>query len=155
MKKVKITSAIIFLILILVIFLSGCITNYHDDPQLPERGFFMGLLPSCAEGQDFDEAYSQASVYSEFVPVWSSGAGADGFWNYNDKLEGNWGKIFIEDLIRGNNMFPLIHFSFIDKNNSGDLILKTNSDIPNATLSDSEWRCLYLNSVLDVVKTKP
>lgn len=50
-------------------------------------------------------------------------------------------------------MFPLIHFSFIDKDDYGDLILKTPNNIPNATLNNSEWRSLYKISVIDVVNT--
>ena len=153
MKNLKIKSVIIVLLFSMVGFLSGCITSDVDDPQLPERGFYMGILPTLAEVQDFEEAYDQASLHSEFVPVWSSGTGADGFWDYNEKLKGSWGKTFIKGLIRGNEMFPLIHFSFIDKDSQGNLILKTNNDFPDATLSNSEWRNLYLNSVLDVVKS--
>ena len=149
LRKITINALII---MFLLVSLSGCIES-KDKPVIPNHGFFMGILPTIAEDQEFDDAYIQAAQYCEFVPVWSSGTGADGFWDYNEKLEGNWGKQFIKGLIRGNNMFPLIHFSFIDKNNDGDLILKTHSDIPDATLSDPEWRSLYRNSILDVVKT--
>jgi Tol biopolymer transport system component len=153
MIVLKIKLIIISLLIISLVNISGCIEDNMDDPVFPSRGFFMGILPSPAEGQSFEEVYSKVSVYSEFIPIWSSGVGADGFWDYNDKLEGAWGDIFLDGYIRGNNMFPLIHFSFIDKNDDGDLILKTNSDLADATLSDSEWRSLYLNSVLDVVKS--
>ena len=98
MKKIKFECIITVILLISVVFLSGCITDNYDEPQLPERGFFMGILPSLADDQDFDEVYNQASVYSEFVPIWSSGTGADGFWDYNEKLKGNWGKQFIKGL---------------------------------------------------------
>ncbi len=50
-------------------------------------------------------------------------------------------------------MYPLIHFSFFDKNQEGQLILKTPDNMAHATLSDSEWRSLYKSSVLNVVKT--
>jgi hypothetical protein len=48
-------------------------------------------------------------------------------------------------------MFPVIHFSFIDKDQIGNLILKTPESISNATLENSEWRTLYKLSVIDVV----
>jgi Tol biopolymer transport system component len=153
MVKLKINIIVKCLILILIFLISGCIEENIDNPDFPDRGFFMGILPSPAEDQNFDEVYVQVSEYSEFVPIWSSGVGAEGFWDYKDKLDGLWGEIFLDGYIRGNDMFPLIHFSFIDKNDNDDLILKTNSDLPDATLIDPEWRNLYLNSVLDVVNT--
>jgi hypothetical protein len=61
------------------------------------------------------------------------------------------GKTFLKNHIRGNGMYPVIHFSFIDKDKGGNLILKTSSNIPDATLNDPEWRNLYKLSVIDVV----
>ena len=144
----KIINIILFTIIIL--FFSGCIDNI-DEPKLPSRGFFMGILPTPANEQEISDAYIQASQYSELIPVWSSGTGASGFWDYADKLNGWWGKTFLNNYIRGNGMFPIIHFSFIDKNENGELILKSPDDLPNATLSDPDWRSLYTLSVIDVV----
>ena len=141
-------------IIILFIIFSGCVTTITpaDDPVLPSRGFYMGILPNPTEGQDFEEIYAMAANHAEFVPVWSVGAGADGFWNYADRLEGFWGSIFLEGYIRANSMVPLIHFSFIDKDGT-NLILKTPSHLPDATLNDTTWRELYKESVLSVVRT--
>ena len=134
-----------------LVMVSGCIQP-SDDPTLPNRGFFMGLLPTPAQGQDFEEVYAQAAQHSEFVPVWSSGAGAEGFWDFSQKLSGWWGETFVEGLIRENGMFPILHFSFIDRNESGALVLKTPQSLSDATLSDEEWQTLYVESVLDCVR---
>ena len=139
-----------FCILIFISF-SGCVDSI-DEPSIPERGFYMGLLPTSAENQDLTEVYKQVSKATEFVPVWSSGTGAEGFWDYVDQLKGWWGTTFLDGLIRGNGMFPIIHFSFIDKDQQGNLILKTPSHMQDATLSDQAWRNLYKTSVIDVVK---
>lgn len=148
-KSIKIIVFILILSIVTTSF-TGC-TDPIEEPILPKRGFFMGLLPNPADGQDFSQSYEKAAQYSEFVPVWSSGTGADGFWDYADKLNGWWGDTFITGYIRGNEMYPLIHFSFIDKNQNGDLILKTPNNLPDATLEDSEWRALYKLSILNVV----
>ena len=112
----------------------------------------MSVLPSVGEGQDIEDAYRQAALHSELVPVWSSGTGASGFWEYADKLNGWWGDTFVDGLIRENDMIPIIHFSFIDKDpSSGQLILKTPGSISDASLNDSDWRALYIQSVIDVV----
>jgi hypothetical protein len=55
-----------------VVFISGCEKKEttptepetiipDDSPQLPSRGFFMGILPTTAQGQSFDASYSQAT----------------------------------------------------------------------------------------------
>jgi Tol biopolymer transport system component len=150
-QKMKYSALIIAAILILISF-SGCV-DPSDEPVLPERGFYMGLLPNPADGQDFSESYGLAAEYSELVPIWSSGAGANGFWDYAETLEGWWGTTFLEEYIRLNGMYPVIHFSFIDKDQSGDFILKTPETMPDATLNDPEWRALYKLSVIDVITT--
>jgi len=147
-KKFKIIT--ILALSIIIFNFSGCVDSI-DEPKLPSRGFFMGLLPAPADGQEISDVYIQASEYSEFVPVWSSGTGASGFWDYADTLDGWWGKTFLNNHIRGNGMFPLIHFSFIDRGENGELILKTPDNLPDATLNDPEWRALYKLSVIDVV----
>lgn len=149
-KQVFITFYII--LLFFMITFSGCV-DPSDDPVLPPRGFYMGLLPNPAEGQGFEETYAQAAEFSEFVPVWSAGTGATGFWDYADKLAGFWGKTFLNGYIRENGMFPLIHFSFIDQDQQGNLILKTPDSLPDASLADVTWQTLYKTSVLEVVNT--
>ena len=152
MKKFFIQKiSFIILITLIISSFTGCIET-EDNPEMPDRGFFMGLLPIPSENQDFEEAYKQAAQYSEFVPIWSSGTGASGFWDYADKLKGWWGKTFIEGYIRGNKMFPIIQFSFIDKDQKGQLTLMKPENIKNATLNQKEWRELYKKSILDVVR---
>ncbi|RLF40237.1 MAG: hypothetical protein DRN12_05845 [Thermoplasmata archaeon] len=146
---------IVGIILSSIIPFTGCISGTikpFDNPTLPLRGFYMGILPTVARNQSFEDGYKQASEYAEFTPIWSSGIGAEGFWDYADKLKGWQGNIFLKKYIRGNGMFPIIHFSFMDKNEAGELILKTPENMKNATLNNSVWRKLYKKSIFDVVK---
>ncbi len=116
-----------------------------DSPQLPSRGFFMGVLPTPASGQLLEAAYSKASQHSEFVPVWGR---PTPFYNLASDLEGNWGKIYVKQLIRDKGMFPIIHLSFMGNN----MTLATPPGMENATLSNSEWRAEYKKAALNVVK---
>jgi hypothetical protein len=156
-------SAIIALwvvLLIGVVLISGCTKKETapttpetvvpvDYPQLPSRGFFMGVLPSTAQGQSFDDAYAQAARYSEFVPVWGK---PTPFYNLADELSGSWGRTFVKQFIRDNGMFPVIHLSFI----GSGVTLITPPGMENATLSDPAWRAEYKQAALDVVKaTRP
>ncbi|MGB9700589.1 MAG: hypothetical protein ACPL5I_14530, partial [Thermodesulfobacteriota bacterium] len=121
-------------------------TIYPDDsPPLPSRGFFMGLLPTTAQGQSFDEAYAQSAQYSEFVPVWGR---PTPFYNLAADLSGNWGETFVKQLIRDKGMFPIIHMSFIE---SG-VTLVAPPGMENATLSDPAWRAAYKQAALDIVR---
>ncbi|RLI44986.1 hypothetical protein DRO69_06170 [Candidatus Bathyarchaeota archaeon] len=116
-----------------------------DSLQVPDRGFFMGVLPVPREGQPFEEAYSQAAEYSEFSPVWGR---PTPFYNLADDLSGIWGQTFVEKNIRKNGMFPLIHISFIGLN----VTLVTPPGMESATFSDLAWREAYKQAVIDVVK---
>jgi len=117
----------------------------EDSPQPPPRGFFMGVLPTTAQGQSFDDAYTQAALYSEFVPVWGK---PTPFYNLADELRGGWGQTFVKQLIRDNGMFPIIHLSFI----GSGVTLVTPPGMENATLSDPAWRAIYKQAALDIVK---
>lgn len=116
-----------------------------DSPQLPPRGFFMGVLPTTAQGQSFDDAYAQAARYSEFVPVWGK---PTPFYNLASDLSGNWGQTFVKQLIRGNGMFPIIHLSFI----GSGVTLVIPPGMENATLGDQAWRVAYKQAALDITK---
>lgn len=116
-----------------------------DSPQLPSRGFFMGVLPTTARGQSFEDAYAQAARYSEFVPVWGK---PTPFYNLASDLRGSWGQIFVKQLIRGTGMYPIIHMSFI----GGGETLITPPGMENSTLSDPLWRAAYKQAALDIVK---
>lgn len=136
-------------------FLSGCISTLDplDDPIIPGRGFFMGMnLANPMDGESLEESYVQTAQYAEFVTIWSIGIGAEGFWDFADQFKTQTGQLILNDLIRDNNLFPFIQFTFIDKKDD-TLVLKTPSDMPEATLSDEEWRESYKQSVLDVVRT--
>jgi len=137
------------------VLVSGCHKNEEisaettvtpiDSPQLPSRGFFMGILPTPGDNQSFGEAYSQAAQYSEFVPVWGT---PSPFYQLPDDLAGSWGQTFLQGYIRGNNMFPIIHLSFFGQ---GVTLVKP-PGMDNATLSDPEWRNAYKKAAIDVVK---
>ncbi|MBS7620185.1 hypothetical protein KEJ21_06030 [Candidatus Bathyarchaeota archaeon] len=116
-----------------------------DSPKIPDRGFFMGILPIPGEKQSFEESYSQAAKYSEFSQVWGR---PTPFYNLAGDLSGSWGKTFVEKNIRGNGMFPLIQLSFIGQN----VTLASPPEMENATLSNSAWREAYRRAVIEVVK---
>ena len=151
----KIPKKWILVLIFLFFILSGCITP-KDSPNLPKRGFFMGILPIPGEGQSIEDSYEQASIYAEFAPVWASGIGASGFWDYANKLMVGIGKTILDEYIRKNGMFPIIHFSFMDKDERGNLILQAPENMKNATLSDPEWRKLYIKSIIEtLIISKP
>ena len=89
---------LIFIVLSLTMVLPGCeksdtepqdltVTPF-DSPSVPERGFYMGVLPMPAEGQSFDEGYLQASVFADFIPVWGR---PSPFYELANDLSGSWG----------------------------------------------------------------
>lgn len=124
-------------------------TDPLDDPQPHPLGFFRGILPNPHPGQTFDQVHYNVSRYCQFVPVWGK---PSPFYNMSADLNGAWGDIFVEDLIRGNGMFPLVHMSFFGEG----LSLAHPEDMEGATLSDQEWRDLYLDSALSIVNvTRP
>ena len=150
-KSLKIIIPVILTITILLF--SGCITEI-DSPELPKRGFYMGILPLPSSNQEIKDAFIQASQYSEFVPFWSNLIGATSFWEFASDIDSLTGKLYLNQYIRGNNMFPIMSFSFIDKGaTTGDLILKTPENMPDATLSDHKWRELYKDSIIKVVNS--
>ncbi|MCX7678921.1 MAG: hypothetical protein N2316_06855 [Spirochaetes bacterium] len=117
-----------------------------DSPQLPSRGFFMGVLPTPAWGQTFDDSYAQAAQHVEFVPVWGR---PSPFYSLADDLSGEWGFTFVQKLIRNNKMFPIIHLSFI----GNSFTLVTPPGLENATLSNIQWQEAYRKAAIDVVRT--
>lgn len=116
-----------------------------DSVPMPARGFYMGVLPIPAEGQSFDSVYAQAGEYSEFVPVWGR---PTSFYDLADDLKGDWGRTFVEDLLRDKGMFPLVQMSFMDTG----MTLKTPPGMSGATLSDSAWRDAYERAAVDIVR---
>ena len=116
-----------------------------DSPKVPDRGFFMGILPVPGDEQTFEEAYLQAAEYSEFSPVWGR---PTPFYDLADDLRGKWGKTFVERYIRENGMFPIVQLSFIGPG----VTLVTPPGMEGSTLSDPEWRDAYKRAALNVVK---
>ena len=116
-----------------------------DAPVLPERGYFMGVLATPKTGQSFADAYSETALYADFVPVWGK---PSLFYEMSSDLSGSWGDTFVKQYIRGNGMFPLVHFSFFG---AGMTLIKP-PGMDNATLSDPAWRSSYETAILDTVR---
>jgi hypothetical protein len=116
-----------------------------DNPQIPGRGFYMGILPIPGEGQEFEDVYAQAARYAEFVPVWGR---PTPYYGLAQELSGSWGKTFVTQLIRENGMFPLVHISFMD----AGLTLAAPPGMADTSLSSSEWRASYKQAVVDVMR---
>jgi len=116
-----------------------------DSPEIPARGFFMGIMPIPRQGQSFADAYKEISAWAEFVPLWGR---PTRFFDLVKDLSGEWGKTFVEQYIRGNGMFPLVHMSFI----GSGLTLIVPPGIPGATLTNTEWRKAYKQAAIDVVR---
>lgn len=135
-----------------ILLVSGCVEEEGtltplDAVDMPERGFFLGILPTAADGQSLEQAYDDVADICEFVPVWGR---PTPFYDLAGDISGSWGRQFVDDFIRGRGMFPLIHMSFIDKEN-GELVLKVQPGT-NATLSDPGWRESYIRAVEDTVR---
>ncbi|MBN1539105.1 MAG: tandem-95 repeat protein [Candidatus Thermoplasmatota archaeon] len=115
-----------------------------DDPELPPWGYHKGILPNPLPEEDIALTYRNASKFTQFVPVWGR---PSTFYNLSTDLEGTWGDIFVDQLIRENGMFPLVHLNFYGEN----LTLIHPPSLPSSTLNSPAWRSLYLQSVKDVV----
>ena len=123
-----------------------------DDPVMPARGFFMGVIPWPATGigQTITDAHIQVAAHAEFYSAHSEGAFYEKPQVYDDGY-----LAVIDSLIRGNGMFPIIAINFFGKVSEVGY-LSTPEDMPDATLSDPAWRRLYKDSALAlVVKARP
>jgi len=116
-----------------------------DDIAAPGNGFLLGVLPNPAEGQSFEDAYAEASEFTDLVPVWGR---PSAFYEMPGELAGEWGGAFVDQLTRGNGMAPLIHLSFIDQG----MTLKSPPGIANPSLSDPEWRRAYKRAAVEAVE---
>lgn len=120
-----------------------------DDPEMHPLGFFRGILPNPHPGEDILTTYQNASKHSQFVPVWGR---PSPFYNLSTDLNGAWGDLFVDALIRENGMFPLVHMSFFKEN----MEIASPPSIKDPSLNNTEWRLLYKHSALDVVNaTRP
>jgi len=120
-----------------------------DQITEPDDGYLMGVLPNPAAGQSFEDAYSEASEFTDLVPVWGR---PSTFYELPGELEGEWGSVFVDQLTRGNGMAPLIHLSFIGEGMS----LKSPPGVMNPSLSNPEWRLAYKRAAVEAVEaSKP
>ncbi|MGA1848796.1 MAG: Ig-like domain-containing protein [Thermoplasmatota archaeon] len=115
-----------------------------DSPRLPPWGYFKGILPLPEKGGNIESTYSNVSEYTDFVPVWGK---PSPFYNLSKDLEGQWGDIFVEQLIRNNGMFPLVHMNFFGQG----LTVVQHPSLPSSTLDSPAWRSLYIQAAKDVV----
>lgn len=115
-----------------------------DDPVLPPIGFYRGILPTNATGEDLAELYANVSKHTQFVPVWGR---PSPFYEFADDIEGTWGDIFIDGLIRDNGMFPLVHMSFFGQG----FTIVSPDNITSPTLNHTTWRNVYKQSAIDIV----
>jgi len=120
-----------------------------DNPELPDRGYFMGMYPNPGSLQSEEEAFSQAAAFCEFVPIAFEDVP---FYELPDMLSGSFGESYVTELTRGNGMFPVICLSFF--NDSLQLVRPPGME--NATLSTPSWKERYRDAALDVVRiSKP
>lgn len=115
-----------------------------DSPEEPDRGFYMGILPSPASSQEFEEAHKQAASSVEFVPVWGR---PTPFYELASELSGDWGRVFVEGYIRSNGLFPLVHMSFFGQ----DMALVSPPDLTVPSLINTEWRESFKKAAVEVL----
>ncbi|MFW3146831.1 MAG: tandem-95 repeat protein [Thermoplasmatota archaeon] len=115
-----------------------------DSPDLPPWGYYKGMLPNPLPGDDLYLLYSNVSGFNQFVPVWGR---PSPFYNLSADLSGDWGRIFVEDLIRGNDMFPLVHLNFFGQG----LKLIQHPSLATSDLSSDQWRSRYIQAAKDAV----
>jgi hypothetical protein len=141
-----------FLALCLLILTLGCLEETPkvpiDEVPLPERGYYMGLLPTTSQDGSLDEAYALAAETCEFVPVWGR---PSPYFDLAEDLKGYWGKTFVTGLVRGNGMFPLVHMSFFEKDGE-ELVIKAPAGMEGASLMDPAWRESYISAVQEVAR---
>jgi hypothetical protein len=131
---------------------AGTVITPADSPEVPARGFFKGVLPIPGNGQRLVDSFEQAARDAEFVPVWGSGIQDSDFWDLPKVLSDS-GEIFLDGLIRGKGLFPLIHFSFMDEDpETGAEILRVPPGMESASLSDRDWRDAYKQAVLETTR---
>ena len=116
-----------------------------DSPAMPARGYFKGSLPNAPSGTEMTAAYASAANTMEFVPVWGR---PTPFYDLATDLSGGYGTLWVQQLIRDNGMFPVIHMSFLD----AGVTLKAPPAMSGATLSSNEWREAYKQAALDIVR---
>ena len=127
-----------------------------DTPSVPDAGFYRGFASILPPDGDFESAYSKAAAHADFVNIWVGAPGA-GYRDLAEYLGGGWGDTFVEELVRGNGMFPVINLSFIGRDaDTGLLVLNVPAGKKQWNLSDAEFRNAYRQAAVDAVKaSKP
>ena len=116
-----------------------------DSAIVPERGYLMGFLPMPAMGGKLEDAYKLANASSDFVPVWGR---PTPYYLLASDLSGDWGKLFLSNMVRDAGLVPVININFMGPN----LTLDAPKDIAWVTLNSPFWRSSYREAVLDVVR---
>jgi len=123
-----------------------------DSPGIPPSGFYRGFASLLPPDGDLEASWRKASESADFTDIWV-GAADSGYWNLAEYLSGWWGDTFVQDLTRGNGMFPIINLSFIDKDPaSGRLVLKVPPGWEYSGLSDPAFREAYKEGALEAVR---
>jgi len=138
-------------ILITVLLFTACQQEKYpiepiDKLTPPANWFLLGILPNPAKNQTFDSAYAEAARFNSLVPVWGK---PSPFYLMPADLNGEWGKTFVRDLIRGNGMAPIIHLSFIGPG----ITLISPPGITAPSLTNQDWRTAYRDAAIEIVKT--
>ncbi len=115
-----------------------------DDVELPPYGYYKGTLPVPFDNESLEGAYANASEHSQFVPVRGR---PTPFYDMASDLEGPWGDTFVDELIRGNGMFPMIDMDFY----GAGLALVEPPGLSGSTLASPEWRKAYHDSAMDIL----
>jgi len=117
-----------------------------DNITPPADWFLIGVLPNPAKNQTFDSAYAEVAPYTHLVPVWGK---PTPFYLMAKDLNGEWGRTFVRNLIRGNGMAPLVHLSFI----GAGMSLVSPGEIENPSLANPAWRNAYRDAAIEIIKT--
>ncbi len=115
-----------------------------DDVELPPYGYYKGTLPVPFDNESFEGAYANASEHSQFVPVWGK---PTPFYDMAAELNGAWGDVFVDGLIRGNGMFPVINMNFY----GAGLSLVEPPGLTGSTLASPLWRKAYHDSAMNIL----
>ena len=116
----------------------------EDSPVLPPYGFFKGISPNNRSDETVQDAFANASLHSHFVPVPGE---PSPFYELPEDLSGPWGTELLDDLIRGNGMFPLVQVDLFED----DMELMAPPDLAPSNLSDQDWRGSFIDAVLRTV----
>ncbi|MBN1682146.1 PD40 domain-containing protein [Candidatus Bathyarchaeota archaeon] len=120
-----------------------------DVQKTSERGYLMGFLPIPSNDGNIEDAYNLAKSFADFVPIWGR---PTPYYKLAQDLSGQWGELFLNDLVRDNGLIPIIDISFMGPN----LTLAAPEDMIWVIVNSPFWRNSLRESVLEVVRsTRP